>query len=391
MKLLQIQAEGMELFPRTLNLSFYATQRVRTTDQVNLQHICSNLYYNRSNAFIGINASGKTTVLRLLVMILTMLDGTPINRNQTEGVLGNSSHVVLTTYFMYDNSNLYKLRTVVTSKKGVPVGEKKYTITAETLWKKTIGEKAVSAKKTAFEPSGFKLIQERTGEEDYLADDISIAISVKKLYQEETYIANLVSLANHNYPLIGSTEEVFIEALRFLDPSIEYLLVNSDDETIWGYQLKFYGKDEIEVRNYLELERYLSSGTIRGLGVFGIAKQALKSGGYMVLDEIEDHFNREIVATLLRFFQNEETNPNGAVLLFSTHYPNLLDEFDRNDAITVLWNNSGIEAHTLANLLKRNDVKKSDSYESSFLGETAPTYETYIAMKRALLKELREG
>ncbi len=29
-------------------------------------------------------------------------------------------------------------------------------------------------------------------------------------------------------------------------------------------------------------------------------------GGYLIIDEIENHFNREIVATLIRFFMDEK-------------------------------------------------------------------------------------
>lgn len=33
----------------------------------------------------------------------------------------------------------------------------------------------------------------------------------------------------------------------------------------------------------------------------GTAQEVLKNGGYIVVDEIENHFNKEIVTTLMRF------------------------------------------------------------------------------------------
>ena len=76
---------------------------------------------------------------------------------------------------------------------------------------------------------------------------------------------------------------------------------------------------------------YLSSGTIKGLAVYMVAIDIFKNGGVLLLNEMENHFNRELVATLIRLFQNNKINKNGVILVFSTQYPSLLDEFDRND------------------------------------------------------------
>lgn len=37
----------------------------------------------------------------------------------------------------------------------------------------------------------------------------------------------------------------------------------------------------------------------------------------MVLDEIENHFNKESVSTLVRFFMDSKSNKNGGTLLYS--------------------------------------------------------------------------
>ena len=56
------------------------------------------------------------------------------------------------------------------------------------------------------------------------------------------------------------------------------------------------------MNNIVEIERYLSSGTIKGIVTFTIAREILREGGYLVIDEIENHFNKEIVSILIRFF-----------------------------------------------------------------------------------------
>ena len=100
---------------------------------------------------------------------------------------------------------------------------------------------------------------------------------------------------------------------------------------------------------------------------------------------MENHFNREIVSTLIRFFRDSKVNKNGAVIIFSTHYSELLDEFERNDNIFIVRNRKGISAENLSNILKRNDIKKSEAYQSDFLEGTVPTYEAYIALKKVLI------
>ena len=71
-------------------------------------------------------------------------------------------------------------------------------------------------------------------------------------------------------------------------------------------------------------------------------------------------------------------------MIFTTHYPELLDEYDRNDGIYIIRNREGITAENLCNILKRNDIKKSDAYQSGFLEGTTPMYEAYMQLKKSI-------
>ncbi len=73
----------------------------------------------------------------------------------------------------------------------------------------------------------------------------------------------------------------------------------------------------------MDLEKYSFLGTIKGIITFSMEKEVLLSGGYLLVDEIENHFNKEIIC-----------------------------------------NRNGITAANLSNVLKRNDIKKSDAYHS---------------------------
>lgn len=140
------------------------------------------------------------------------------------------------------------------------------------------------------------------------------------------------------------------------------------------------------MNNIVEIERYLSSGTIKGIVTFTMAREILREGGYLLIDEIENHFNKEIVSTLIRFFKDSQLNKKGGVLFFSTHYPELMDEYDRNDSIFITRNSNGITVENLCTILKRNDVKKSEAYESGYLQGTTPSYEAYMKLKKSMDK-----
>ncbi len=70
------------------------------------------------------------------------------------------------------------------------------------------------------------------------------------------------------------------------------------------------------------------------------------------------NFNKEIVTILMRFFMDSKLNKNGGTLIFSTHYPELLDECDRNDSIFIIRNRDRITVENLCMILKRNDIKR---------------------------------
>ena len=79
-------------------------------------------------------------------------------------------------------------------------------------------------------------------------------------------------------------------------------------------------------------------------------------------------------------------NWNHGTLIFTTHYAELLDEFKRGDSIYITRNQGGITAEKLSASLKREDLKKSQIYASGVLGNTAPKYETYLALRKRILE-----
>ena len=118
MKLLRITAEGLPLFKEKLDLCFYAQQRIAEEQKEMLHPLFSNIYLNPANGFIGINASGKTSVLKVILLALGIINNEPINHIETRDILGESQKVVLNTYFFSETmGEICGLETVIASKK----------------------------------------------------------------------------------------------------------------------------------------------------------------------------------------------------------------------------------------------------------------------------------
>jgi len=383
MKLLRITAEGLPLFKEKLDLFFYAQQRVAEGQKDILYPLFSNIYMNSATGFIGINASGKTSVLKVILLALEMINNEPINHIETRDILGGSDEVKLNIYFFSRKTNeICRLETMITSQKSKTEGIS-YSIRSETLWAKGINE--VTTRKAMLDFLGKEPVMVRSRQEDFLSDDVSIMIARNKKTKEHMRIVNLLKYTNEN--VLPFSEDIPMEVITFLDPTVEKLHFDENDSKTLIH-LKFKGKEEILLNNPVELNSYLSSGTVKGMITFTLAQEVLQSGGYMVVDEVENHFNKEIVTTLLRFFMESKLNKNGGTLIFSTHYPELLDEYERNDSIFITRNRNGITVENLSNILKRNDIKKSDAYQSGFLEGTTPTYEAYIQLKKSMASVL---
>ena len=383
MKILRITVNGLPLFKQELDLLFYTQQRVGEDDKEKLYKIEPNYYLHTACAFIGINASGKTSVLKVINLALNILRNEPINHVESRNILGGCENASFKICFFDNKRNICCLETVVKSKKA-KAGGYVYSIVEEKLWEKPVS--SVKSKKYLTDFTAISPIAVRNTEEAYLPDDVSFIIAHNKKANDRIDVFSLLSYTNIN--ILPFTENIPLEVIAFLDPTIEKLYFEKVEDKA-SIHLKFKDEEEIILNNAVELEQYLSSGTIKGIITFSMVKEVLASGGYILVDELENHFNKEIVVTLIRFFMDSSLNKNGSTLIFTTHYSELLDEYDRNDAIYIVRNRNGITAENLSYILKRNDIKKSDAYQSGFLEGTTPAYEAYLRLKKNLAASLK--
>ena len=383
MKILRITAQGLPLFKEDMDICFYTQQRVSEDDRNNLYNLIDNYYLHSACAFIGINASGKTSVLKVINLALNIIKNEPINHVEAKTILGGSEKAAIRIYFYDKRKYICCLETVITAKKA-KTGEYVYSILSERLWEKPIA--GVKSKKYLTDFDGIEPVDTRNSNEAYLLDDVSFIIAHNKKVNDTVEVFSLLSYTNVN--VLPFTEDIPLEVITFLDPTIEKLCFEQAEGKTFIH-LKFRDEDEIILNNAVDLEQYLSSGTIKGIITFSMVKEVLQSGGYLLVDEIENHFNKEIVTTLMRFFMDSRLNKRGGTLIFTTHYPELLDEYDRNDGICIVRNRNGITVENLSYILKRNDIKKSDAYQSGFLEGTTPAYEAYMRLKKNLAASIK--
>lgn len=386
MKILKIAAKDLPLFNGICEIDFLPQQRVNSENAENMSELFSTpsntFYKNNVISFTGINASGKTSVLKLITFVFGMLNNIPINSITCSEVLdgiADNNTVSFDTFFFSEtqnNKSVYLLNTVIAKENN------KLKIVSETLKSKDISK--IKAKKALYDFSDIETNFTRDVNSEFLLDDVSIMVAFNKRNKESINYTDMLRYTNINE--LDISEDCPVELISFFDPSIEYLKINKEKNKS-NIHLKFKSKNEMILNQFSELNRYLSSGTIKGINTFLYAIHIFNNGGYLIIDELENHFNREIVSTLIRFYMDKKVNKKGATLIFSTHYSELLDEFERNDNIYIVRNRQGITIENLSKILKRNDIKKSEAYQSGLLGGTLPMYDAYMNLKNAIISD----
>lgn len=379
MKILRIKVQGLSLYKNIFDISFCAVQRVHKNHLNSVFNLFGNIYVNTVEAFAGINASGKTTALKVVSFTSVLLGADPLSAEFVPQILDDGIKTIFDIDFFLDGK-IYHLTSEVIKHRNQD-GKPKVRILSERLWVKSVSSKI--NKSNLWDYDKENPVRVRDNSDEYLPDDVSIMIAINKQIVKQSIFVDLVMFTNFNL-FLPDGGLVPTEIISLLDPTIEYISVETLNDKVMT-RLKFFRKEEIVLLNPAELNVYLSSGTVKGVRVFSDAVRVLKNGGYMIVDEIENHFNRELVASLLRLFLSKKTNPKGAVLIFSTHYSELLDELDRNDAVFITRSDEGLVVDNLNDLLNRNDFKKSEVYQSNFLGGTAPKYNALLKLQKSIL------
>jgi hypothetical protein len=110
-----------------------------------------------------------------------------------------------------------------------------------------------------------------------------------------------------------------------------------------------------------------SAGTRRWFGLIGPVLSALRTGQILLFDEIDASLHPRLSAHLLTLFQDPETNPRGAQLIFTTHDTSLLGHLNRDE---VWLTEKGADGATRLTALAEyggDKVRRSTNLERAYL------------------------
>jgi AAA15 family ATPase/GTPase len=120
-----------------------------------------------------------------------------------------------------------------------------------------------------------------------------------------------------------------------------------------------------------------SLGTLVWFGLAGPVIDALVHGSVLLVDEIESSLHPLIVARLVEMFQDAESNPRGAQLIFNTHEASLLGDSggDRVLGRDQVWfteksHDGATRLYPLADLSPRGDEAIGRRYLAGRYGAT---------------------
>lgn len=203
----------------------FAQQRVSEEQRDYLYPLFSTVFLNTTNVFAGINASGKTSTLKVILLALQLLLNRPINDIREKDILGQSDNVMFNIFYYSEiTAEICKLETNIAFKKIGSEGSI-YRIVSEKLWAKKATK--ITARTHLLDFGDEHLLIERNNQEKFLAEDISIIIAKNKEVNDTPEVISLLDFTNINVlPFKG---KIPLEIIAYLAPSIEYLIFEKDE------------------------------------------------------------------------------------------------------------------------------------------------------------------
>lgn len=110
-----------------------------------------------------------------------------------------------------------------------------------------------------------------------------------------------------------------------------------------------------------------SAGTQTWFALIGPALSALRGGRVLVVDEIDASLHPRLSTRLLELFQDPETNPEGAQLIFTTHDTSLLNFLNRDEVWLTEKGDSGATTLTALAEYGGDKVRRSLNLERAYM------------------------
>lgn len=386
MRILKIEYKNIGLFEDGFIVDFIARDKV--TDMNNVYKYHSSFCTQNTIAFIGANASGKTSALHLLNMAFDIvLNQLPLEKLIIpKGLIKDNTEMIIDFYDSLTKC-YYRLISVFQYKSISDNGNggSKLKYSNETLFKKKGSTVKNKTQTTEFSDNDIISARSKVREEvSFLRHDDSILFYLIPK-EENTRKRTSTSLINENmmnfYRISGMAS---ITDIGIFDDSIDELRL--DDSQI---KVKFKNKkNELACSTTPNQNYLLSSGTAKGGNLLHWVKGIIRNGGYLIIDELENHFHKRLVQFIIDLFNDEEINRKGATLIFTTHYAEILDSIDRKDNIFVLVRDKEYNSQVIkySDVIKRIENKKSEVFLSNYIKGTSPRYSSIQAFKESIWK-----
>lgn len=392
LKIIRVEFENLKQFEnRSFRVDFVATDKVFKDSE--MFKISNNIAFQNVIGFIGLNATGKTTSLRLLKTALDIvIRNADLNLIITSTLITDGT-VIRTTFYL--NGIYYQLESTIAQHNDSGDDKEKFYYKNEVLKSKKISGFCSKAQLTNFDDSRIVDVTYRSNIEFVEAKYLDEAKSIVGPLTKDISTCVLDNIFASYVNAVVLSGRVPSEILDIFDDSIEEFSIlkktSSSESSKWV--LKFKNDDfAYSGDSMLDPNLLISTGTISGQRLIRDTVIALKKGGYLFVDEIEAHLNKELVRFVLSLFCSQKTNPNGACLIFSTHYAEILD-FDilkRKDNIYITRKRNYLLAVAkFSDEFKRNDFKKSEIILANVLKGTSPKYETMERLRKFICDQVR--
>lgn len=370
MKLLHVIANNFKNCKDSFEIDFISKSKKTSEDkEYELQEITDDLHVYNTLAFVGKNASGKTTAVDLLDACYSILGDFRL-----EDKAYSFDNIELLIDF-YHEGFIYRYTT--TLKNGDSIASNAI-FTKQALKKKKYYK---SKLKEIYDDSGFTDVK-ITGE---LPEDTSILFFILK--KKETRAIYFDSYGNgiDTYRLIFATmkdyhisPQMLTKVISIFDENIRDLQMQDDH----NFRLSFRG--EVKTVSDKELIYMLSSGTTKGMLLYMLMIASLQQGFDLIVDEIENHFHKTLVENMVSLYKDKTVNRSNATLIFTTHYCELLDLFNRQDNIYIAKSDDKVYLTNMYDGFNiRPELLKSKQFYNNVF-QTAVNYDELMQLKKEL-------
>lgn len=372
MKLLRVCASHFKNCKDNTYIDFVARSKKTTEDkEYELQEIAEDLYVFNTVAFIGKNASGKTSAIELLDCCYSIL-----SEFRLENKHYSYENVELEIIF-YHEGNIYRYTTVL--KSDSTMGNKA-TFSSQHMYKKKYYKSKVGQ---IYEQDDFI---EMTTLGELPEDTASVFFVLKKKSTAAIYFDSNGEGADTYQMLFKALKtykmknDVLAKIICIFDENIKSIDMIDDH----NYQLVY--QDRTQILSDKELLYLLSSGTTKGILLYTMVVASLQNGFDLLIDEVENHFHKTLVENMLSLYKDKSVNRHNATLVFTTHYCEILDLFNRQDNIGVCQADHQISVCNMydAYNLRTGLLKSKQFYNNAF--KTAVNYESLMDLKRNLMQ-----